>query len=219
MLWGHPALLALTVLACHGAPLTIDDLPFHHYVDEHGDSVALPCTDRLMSTHVASLLREAGINAVMAHKGEALVRFNGLEAINGDGLAVAGAAPKKAPSDTRFAVQSKIDAKGEQVSAGFAPAVRKGGPVLADEPVDEPAEEPVDEPAEEPVPEPEGIVDETEVVDESAARAPTAEAGAPNDELANLLASLDEPAEPVGDEPTANATMDPELEALLKSLG
>ena len=214
MLWGHPALLALTVLARHGAPLTVDDLPFHHYVDEHGDSVALPCTDRLISTHVASLLREAGINAVMAHKGEALVRFNGLEAINGDGLAVAGAAPKKAPSDTRFAVQSKIDAKSAQRSAGFVPAVRKSGPATAEEAVDEAAEEPAEEPVEVPANE-----STDDAVDESAAQAPAAEAHAPDDELTNLLASLDEPTEPIGDEPTADATMDPELEALLKSLG
>jgi type VI secretion system protein ImpC len=69
MLWGHPALLALTVLARRCA-LTIDDLPFHHYVDDDGDSVALPCTDRIVSTAVASLLREWNISAVMAHKGQ-----------------------------------------------------------------------------------------------------------------------------------------------------
>jgi type VI secretion system protein ImpC len=83
MLWGHPALLALTVLGRQGAPLVVEDLPFHHYVDEDGDSVALPCTERLISTALASLLREAGINAVMAHKGEALVRFNGLKLSTG----------------------------------------------------------------------------------------------------------------------------------------
>jgi type VI secretion system protein ImpC len=206
MLWGHPALLALTVLGRHNAPLVIDDLPFHHCLDEHGDSVALPCTDRLISGNVASLLREAGINAVMAHKGEPLVRFNGLEAVNGDGLAVAGATPKKAPSDTRFAVQSKIDAKGAKVNANWAPTVRKGSaaPSTVDEAVDEPAQEASEEPA--------------DCVDESVVQDADAPAHAPDDELASLLASLDEPAEPVETEPPAEAAIDPQLAALLKSL-
>lgn len=211
MLWGHPALLALSVLARDGAPLTIDDLPFHHYVDEDGDSVALPCTDRLISTGVASLLRESGINAVMAHKGEALVHINGLEAVNGDGLAVAGAAPKKAPGQARFAVQSRIDAKGAQVSATFASALRKGSPVpeTPQEAVEEPAEGATEDPAQEPVP----------AVDETAARAPDAEASAPDDDLTALLASLEEPAVPADDRSAAEPEMDPELAALLKSLG
>ena len=228
MLWGHPALLALTVLAQRGAPLAIDDLPFHHYVDEDGDSVALPCTERLISTNVASLLREAGISAVMAHKGEALVRFNGLEAVNGDGLAVAGATPKKAPSDSRFAVQSKIDAKGAQLDASWARAVRKGGPVAAtaEEPAEEAADvaaaaesssEPAAEAAEETAAEP---ADEaTGAVDDSAPQTPADEEKAPDSELAALLASLDKPAAPAEEAPVVEAPMDPELAALLKSLG
>ncbi len=217
MLWGHPALLALTVLAQHGAALTVDDLPFHHYRDEHGDTIALPCTDRLISTNVASLLREAGINALMAHKGAALVRFNGLEAVNGDGLAVEGAAPKKAPSDSRFAVQSKVNAKGAQVSATFAPAVRKGGPAAAiattapaqDDVVEQTAATARDEP-----------VDEApNAADEPVASAPAADSSPVDDELAALLSSLDEPAAAADDAPATEPAMDPELEALLKSLG
>lgn len=209
MLWGHPALLALTVLAQHGAPLTIDDIPFHFYVDEHDDKVALPCTERFISTNVASLLREAGISALMAHKGEALVRFNGLEAINGDGLAVSGAAPKKAPGDSRFAVQSKVGAKGAQVDATWAPAARKGGaaPAVPTATGTAAAQAPTASatpaaPAEEPA---------------SAVAATATEA--PDDELAALLASLDEPAAPAADQTQAEPAMDPELEALLKSLG
>lgn len=207
MLWGHPALLALTVLAQHGGQLTVDDLPFHYYIDDDGDTIALPCTDRLINTNVAALLREAGISSVMAHKGEALVRLAGLEAINGDGLAVSGATPKKAASDNRFAVQSKVDAKGATVSAQWAPSERKGGAAKPTTPA--PASAPAEAAAEE------------------AAAAPEAAAeAAPDDELAALLASLDEPASPPAEAPAEAAAaaaeeppMDPELEALLKSLG
>lgn len=229
MLWGHPALLALTVLARAGAPLTIDDLPFHHYVDEDGDSVALPCTDRLISTNVASLLREAGINALMAHKGAALVRFNGLEAVNGDALPVAGAAPKKAASDPRFAVQSKLDVKDGRVRTRSVPTVNlaRSRPVQAeaDETIDEPVDEStpelsdatVDEPAEDAVTS--AMEEATGDADNSSTRADGAEAGSSDDEMTALLASLDEPAPPADDEPSAEAPMDPELAALLKSLG
>lgn len=218
MLWGHPALLALAVLANPGAPLTVDDLPFHHYVDDDGDSVALPCTERLITTNVASLLREAGVNALMAHKGEAMVRFNGLEAVNGDGLAVAGAAPKKASAGgARFVVQSKIDTKAAAVAPSDVPAARRGGAAAApvEEPVDEAGEEGAQASSDEPADAAEG------------ADAPAAAAGG-DDELSSLLASLDEgdkgaeaTGEPVAtDEPAAaEPAMDPDLAALLKSLG
>ncbi len=238
MLWGHPALLALAVLAQPGAPAAIHDLPFHHYADEHGDTLALPCTDRLISTQVASLLRDAGINALMAHKGEALVRFNGLAAVNGDGLAVAGATPRKAPAAARFAVQSKVNAKAAKAGDDFAPALRKGGAAPAaaapeakasDEEVAEAAEaaeaaaneapepaaderagEAIAQAADEPTQDTAGAADEPAAADAS---------GAPDDELAALLASLEEPAAVAEEAADAEPPMDPELAALLKSLG
>lgn len=215
MLWGHPALLALCVLGQHGAALTIDDLPFHHYVDDDGDSMALPCTDRLVNTNVATLLRTAGINGLMAHKGQPMVRLAGLEAVNGDGLAVGTAAPKKAPSDSRFAVQSKVDAKGAQVTATFAPAQRKSGAIQADAPA--PVAERDDAEAEV-----EEAIDDADTADADMAVTDTApaETESADNELNDLLASLDEPAAAESDAAEAEEPpMDPELEALLKSLG
>ena len=200
MLWGHPALLALTVLGSRGAQLAINDLAFHHYVDEDGDSVALPCTDRLINTDRAGLLRGYGINGVMAHKGEALVRLAGLEAINGDGLASATGAPRKGASDSRASIGS---ASKERVSTDWAPAARAAGTVS----VSAPAQRLVEE-------------------DAATEEAVSAVEGSGDSELDALLASLD------ADPPAANLDtaaegaaanpepeMDPDLEALLKSLG
>jgi type VI secretion system protein ImpC len=225
MLWGHPALLALTVLARQGAPLTVEDLPFHYYVDEDGDSVALPCTDKLISTQVASLLREAGINAVMAHKGEGLVRFNGLEAVNGDGLAVAGGAAKKT-GGARFAVQSKIDVESKRAASREAPALRRGPATQAGA---EAVEEPAEAAAESDESDSTQDADETSSQAAASAQEPTegadaeapAEAAkpAPADELDDLLASLDEPAASAdNDSAKEEPAMDPELADLLKSL-
>ncbi|WP_198937971.1 type VI secretion system contractile sheath domain-containing protein, partial [Pelomonas sp. KK5] len=127
MLWGHPALLALSVLCVPGGKLAIDDLAFHYYVDEDGDSMALPCTKRLINTHAAGMLRTWGINGVMAHKGEALVRLAGLSAINDDGLA-SGTAPRKKPSDSRGAIGTAKSGSGKP-EVDWAPAQRTAGTV------------------------------------------------------------------------------------------
>jgi type VI secretion system protein ImpC len=217
MLWGHPALLALCVLGTRGGQLAIGDLPFHHYVDEDGDSIALPCTNRLINTQASSLLREYGINAVMAHKGEALVRLAGLEAVNGDGLAAgSGAAPRKAPGDSRSAIGSKA---AEKVSVDWSPAQRGAGTVGVGTaaPLVTPA------PAAAPAPEPHAT-DEAETETSPAAEAPAEAEPAPAEsgelsELDALLASLDNDA-PAADDSAAAAepAVDPELEALLASL-
>jgi len=60
MLWGHPALLAASVLAAPtGGTLSIGDLPFHYVVDGDGDQVALPTTERLFNLGAAEMLRRA----------------------------------------------------------------------------------------------------------------------------------------------------------------
>jgi len=218
MLWGHPSLLAMCVLAVHGGQMTIDDLAFHHYVDADGDSVALPCTDRLINTHASTLLRDYGINGVMAHKGEALVRLTGLEAINGDGLAAPGGTGRKAPSDSRFALRSKPE-RDDKVAVDWTPAQRKAGTVGVSAPPQRLADD-----TEEAAPAPTAEATEASTAEVAPVESPSAEASAPasedTSELDALLASLNDDAPPAeapaaaSDEPA----MDPELEALLKSL-
>ena len=104
MLWGHPALLALTALAGQGGTPTVTDLPFHHFVDADGDSTALPCTERFMSTTAVSELGRWGVGALVAHKGEPSVRLSGL-----GGIAAAGAASKAgARAGIEMNVRSKL---------------------------------------------------------------------------------------------------------------
>lgn len=119
MLWGHPALLALTVLAGQGGKPVVNDLPFHHVVDADGDSTALPCTERHLSTAAMSALAERGVGALVAHKGEPSVRLAGL-----GGFAAAGAAPKAgARAGIAMAISSTL--------AGAAPAKNAGKPAAA----------------------------------------------------------------------------------------
>lgn len=216
MLWGHPALLALSVLGTRGAQLAIDDLAFHYYVDEDGDTIALPCTDRLVGTDAAGLLRGYGINGVMAHKGEALVRLAGLEAINGDGLATAAGAPRKSASDSRADIGSKDS---QRVKTDWAPAERTAGTAQvtsAPQRLDDSDDEPV---AEEAAAEQETAVEPS--ADDAPAPETPAEGGSGDAELDALLASLDSDPAPAAaaDAPAAEPEMDPELAALLDSLG
>ena len=208
MLWGHPVLLALCVLCVRGGQLTLDDLPFHHYQDEHGDSTALPCTERLIGTTAATLLRDAGINGLMAFKGQPLVRLTGLSALNGDGLAAAQGAPRSALAADRTSVHLK-----KPVAVDWAPEGRRAGTVgLSLAPKAQEAPDPqalgLDDVAQD---------DGEPATSADAAAAP--EAVSADDELAALLASLDAPAD-AGPTPGAeDEAIDPELEALLKSLG
>ena len=200
MLWGHPALLAISVLAVRGGQLNIGDLPFHHFRDEDGDSVALPCTDRLIGTDAASLLRSFGINGVMAYKGEARVRLAGLEAINGDGLAAATGLTRKAPSDSRAEIGSS---ESQRTKTTWEPAARSAGTVVVSSEAQALAES-----------------DEAPPASGESTEAPTAEQadGGAIDELDQLLADLETPASAeTPAEPAAEPEpeMDPELEKLL----
>lgn len=103
MLWGHPALLAACAVAGHDG-LTIGDLPFYHFKDKDGDTIALPTTERLLNTDAATTLRDWGISPLLAHKGAPELRLAGLDAVNG--AALGKAAPVS--SKPRVGVETKV---------------------------------------------------------------------------------------------------------------
>lgn len=117
MLWGHPALLALTALAGQGGTPTVADLPFHHYVDADGDSTALPCTERFMSTTAVSELARWGVGALVAHKGEPSVRLAGLTGIAATGAASKAGARAGIEMNVRSKVAEADEARGSARSA------------------------------------------------------------------------------------------------------
>jgi len=201
MLWGHPALLALTVLAGQGGTPTVNDLPFHHYVDADGDSTALPSTERFISTAAVSALGGWGIGALVAHKGEPSVRLSGLT-----GFVAAGSASKAgARSGIEMSIQSKL------ADAGERPAKHaKGGKAAeADDSGD-------------------GDSTPSSDLDGLDLGGDEASSGSSDDsaDLDALLAGLggddsagDTPADDDSASSDDDGDMDPELAALLKSLG
>ena len=193
MLWGHPALLALTALAGQGGTPTVTDLPFHHYVDADGDSTALPCTERFISTAAVSELGRWGVGALVAHKGEPSVRLSGL-----GGIAAAGAASKAgARAGIEMSVRSKLAEPEERAGSRRAAAGDDEAPSS----------------------------DSSSDTDDLLASSGSDDSGG-GDDLDALLASLggsDDGSSsdaPPADEPASDdGDMDPELAALLKSLG
>ena len=220
LLWGHPALLALTVLAGQGGAPNVGDLPFHHFVDADGDSTALPCTERFISTAVATELARYGIKALMAHKGEPLVQLTGPDTVAGVFTPPAAAAAKPA---ARMGVEMAVRSKLPDPDAAETRAAAKPAKAASKAPAGKPA-------SAAPAAADTADTDDLDALlaglsDDAGAAAPAApaasdSAGGDTDDLDALLASLsdDSPA----DTPTAAAAqddVDAELEALLKSLG
>jgi len=222
LLWGHPALLALTVLAGQGGKPNVDDLPFHHFVDADGDSTALPCTERFISTGVATEMARYGLKALMAHKGEPLVQLTGPDTVAGTFTPPAAVASKPgARMGVEMAVRSKLAEPDERKAAAPKAAPPKAAkPTKAEAAKEEGASSASDDSSDL-----DALLADLAGGDDSApAPAPAAADTSDLDDLDALLASLNDDA-PAAAEPAAEAAgsdddaMDPDLEALLKSLG
>ncbi len=203
MLWGHPALLAASVLAAPtGNTLSIGDLPFHYVVDADGDQVALPTTERLVNLAAAEKLRRVGIDALMAHKGQPELRIAGLDAVNGDAIALSGLPKPAARMSFSTSLQGKM---ADPEKPGKAAAKGKPPAKAADD--DEAADASSDD-------------------DTSSDDAAGADDAGGESSLDDLLASLGDDSgaaaessdEAPAEDEAAEGEMDPDLAALLKSL-
>ena len=204
MLWGHPAVIAGLVLAqawgkagarMQAAGGTVGDMPYYVYKAPDGESVALPCTERLYSERQAAQVRGYHVMPLVTLRGRPEVRLPGFAAVTGAGLAgfwapsaaTAGAPPAPEPAVAEPEPETEHDVAEPAVSAPDADDLDAlladlGGPATAAEAAEPSAEEP--------------------------------EAAAPEaDDLDALLASLSAPAEPVAEGDTED-----DLDALLASL-
>ncbi len=214
MLWGHPALLAACVVAGNDG-LTIGDLPFYHFRDADGDTMALPCTERLINSDAATTLGQWGFSALMAHKGAPELRIAGLDAVNGQPLgkaAVAGSKP-------RIGVETKVG-----VGSHIAVTTKAKAPTKSQAPSDDSASsDDADSFSFDSGSDDSGDLDAllAGLGDDSSASSDSSSGG--DDDLDALLASLggdDSNASTEADESSSSESdMDPELAALLASLG
>jgi type VI secretion system ImpC/EvpB family protein len=95
--WGPPALLAAVLLARHlldigpgeapGEPLTLDDMPIALRTGADGDTVALPCTEWLLTERSTAALQALGLTPVLTRRGQPELRWGGWASLAGGQLA------------------------------------------------------------------------------------------------------------------------------------
>jgi type VI secretion system protein ImpC len=96
MLWGNPAVIGALLLGqtfaaqgskmSLGSVLGVGEMPFYYFTDKDGDQVALPCTERMMTARLSSLLTGQGLIPLVCMKGSPEVRLGGFGSIAGHEL-------------------------------------------------------------------------------------------------------------------------------------
>ena len=121
MLWANPVVLVAILLAATykkdgkamnlGSLMSLGDMPFHYVKDRFGDQVALPCTERNLTSAPAQLTLGRGFMPVVWVKGRNEVRLGSFRALGGEEIAGpwSDAAPgKKAPAGSDAAVSMNV---------------------------------------------------------------------------------------------------------------
>nr|WP_302621188.1 type VI secretion system contractile sheath large subunit [Roseobacter sp. GAI101] len=97
MLWANPVVLVAILLAgTHkkdgkamnlGSLMSLGDLPFHYVTDRDGDQVALPCTERNLTSDAAQMTLGRGYMPVVWVKGRNEIRLGSFRSLAGDIIA------------------------------------------------------------------------------------------------------------------------------------
>lgn len=97
MLWANPVVLVAILLAATrmkdgkamdlGSVMSLDDMPFHFFTDRYGDQIALPCTERNLTSDPAQHTLARGFMPVFWVKGRNEVRLGSFRALSGDMIA------------------------------------------------------------------------------------------------------------------------------------
>ncbi|MEO8428819.1 MAG: type VI secretion system contractile sheath large subunit [Verrucomicrobiota bacterium] len=212
MLWGNSAVIAGLLLGATfrregakmkpGSVLTLGEMPFYYYTDADGDQTALPCTERMLSSKVAEMVRRHRFMPMLSIKGRPEVRLGGFASLADGQLAgpwqpvTASSASSSSPPPAAEVEVPELEEKAGTAETTEASADSTEIPVEA--PTGTAAQAPVE---------------------------PAAEPSGGDPELDKLLTGFNEeaaPATPPGEaalDQNAEPEMDPELAKLLKELG
>lgn len=137
MLWGNGVLLVGLMLGQTyakqglkkmqiGSIMSFGDMPFHYCVDAHGDQIALPCTDRLLSQRMAETVIDSGYIPVLSIQGQPVVRLGSTRSVAG--VELAGVWPESADAAKMQAEDRERAAKREaQLRTKVIPKARPSG--------------------------------------------------------------------------------------------
>ncbi len=96
MLMANPATLVAVLLGetlarqgkdmSLGSIMSLDDMPFHYMIDQYGDQVALPCTERLLNVRTSAEVIARGYMPVISVQGQNMVKLGSFQAVGGGEL-------------------------------------------------------------------------------------------------------------------------------------
>ncbi|MEM1432283.1 MAG: type VI secretion system contractile sheath large subunit, partial [Pseudomonadota bacterium] len=130
MLWANPAALVAILLAgtykeagrvgdmSLGSMMSLDDVPFYYITDRFGDQVALPCTERNLTTDAAQFTVARGFMPVLSMKGRNEIRLGSFRSLSGEELA----GPWLATVPSGDGTPPKPTLEVEMAAGGAAPA-------------------------------------------------------------------------------------------------
>ncbi len=140
MLWANPAVLVAILLAATykkdgaamdlGSVMSLGDIPFHFVTDRFGDQVALPCTERNLTTDLAQHTLARGFIPVIWVKGRDEIRLGSFRALDGEEISGpwsgATPAPRAAPDAPAADIEMELpvleeseDSSLDDLLAGF----------------------------------------------------------------------------------------------------
>lgn len=143
MLWGQSSILAGLLLGLTftkqgfkkmslGSILGVGDMPFYYYTDADGDQVALPCTERLISSSTADYVGSQRFVPVLSIRGRPEVRLGGFQSLAGKPLAGPWAPVTITPSGEVMAAPAAKPAPPPAEAAAPAPAPAPETPAPAE---------------------------------------------------------------------------------------
>ena len=114
LLWGNPVVAVAILMAASykqggkamslGSVMTLGEIPYHFVTDQHGDQVALPCTERNLSTAKMETTVMRGFMPLLSVKGRDEIRLGSFQSMAGDeivgpwnGNEIQGSSPPPAP--------------------------------------------------------------------------------------------------------------------------
>ncbi len=93
MLWANPAVLVAILLAQSfrqhgpamslGSVMSLGEMPYHYVNDRYGDQVALPCTERNLTTSKVEAAIARGFMPVISMKGRDVIRLGSFQSLAG----------------------------------------------------------------------------------------------------------------------------------------
>ncbi|WP_373287422.1 type VI secretion system contractile sheath domain-containing protein [Neptunicoccus cionae] len=147
LLMGNPATLVAILLAqtlaqqgaemSLGSIMTLDDMPFHYMLDQYGDQVALPSTERLINVRMSTETVQRGYLPVLSIQGQNVVRLGSFNGLGGGELLGLWSG-----EEAKLLQSGKIQSRtGVALGAGMAKAAPSGASGTGDADADGDAED------------------------------------------------------------------------------